>query len=604
MPGLFGYLVRDRQSVKNDQLSAMAKTMRHQPGLKTEMSVFPGFGAGRVHLGTLQPAPQPCVDKSHRFSLWLDGEFNNSAYLRRTYKRDDLAHVGDGILALELFLKMGWAFLKEIDGLFAISLYDHVSHQLTLINDRFGLRPIYWANTSQGFAYAGEAKALLHIPGISRRIDAMAVKEWFSFGFLLENRTWISGIELLPPATIMTIAPSSIKKDHYWSWQQIGTAIINKDETEIVEELGRLWRKSVEHRTDDKRLGQFLSGGLDSRAILAALPVTAHPYHTITFGLRNCDDARIARIVAKQKGVTNHLVEINGQNWFQTLPDAVWRTDGMGRILDLHGSSASNILKQNCDVHLHGFLGDATVGGSYIENSNVKEYLKSRIIKKAQSRLQTPDSLDYIMHIYKRLGLSPEKFLLNQRGQRFINSGLIAHSAFAEVRLPFFDFQFLSFSFSIPDKLRANSFIYNKMLLRFFPEFYRTISWQKTGLTIHTPLWKQKMGPILKLPSKVKRFASRTFRSSDLMASKQFTDYSGWLRIPPGRDILTRFLLKGNPFYCEHLDRAVAQQIICDFLEKGDNQHLTAIGLLLTFEIYLCRLFERDTIRLSANESN
>ena len=95
MPGLFGYWTRERQNAESAQLLAMARSMQHLPELKIEFSTFQGFGAGRVHLGHFQPEAQPSVDETHRYSLWLDGEFNNGAELRRTYQREDLTQSGD-----------------------------------------------------------------------------------------------------------------------------------------------------------------------------------------------------------------------------------------------------------------------------------------------------------------------------------------------------------------------------------------------------------------------------------------------------------------------------------------------------------------------------
>ncbi len=602
MPGLFGYWAGDRQSAVNDRLTAMAASMQHQPGLKTELSAFPGFCAGRVHLGYFQPEPQPCTEESHRYSLWLDGEFNNGANLRQTYKLDDLAAAGDGALALALFRKSGWDFLEAVDGLFIIALYDQLLHQLTLVNDRFGLRPLYCADTAQGFGYAGEAKALLQIPGLKAGIDPLAVKEWFSFGLLLENRTWIPGIELLPPATILTVDTRRIRQVRYWSWQEIKLRATASDEMEIAEELGRLWHRAVERRVDDKRVGQLLSGGLDSRAILAALPATNHPYHTITFGSLDCDDARIARRVSNLKGVEHHFVEIKKLNWLKTRAGAVWRTDGMGRFLDFHGSRALPMLKQYFDVQLHGFLGDATIGGSYLGDADVFSYMNSKIILKTRSGLEMADALGYIMRIFRQNGLPPERFLLHQRGRRFINTGLISSSAFVETRLPYFDFAFLSFGLSLPDSLRAGSHIYNKMLLHFFPRFYHSIPWQRTGLSIDPSPWIQTMNSLLKFARRAVRYAASKLGTSYLAGSEHYADYPRWLREDPGRSFIIRLLLNRDALYGDYLDREVTRQVVVDFMDTGNNRNLTTIGLLLTFEIYLHQLFGHDLSRFSLEE--
>ena len=77
--------------------------------------------------------------------------------------------------------------------------------ELTLINDRYGLRPVYWVRLPQGFAYAGKVKALLSIPDVGKKIDQRATEEWFSIGYLLGERTWIEDIQLLPAGTVLRV---------------------------------------------------------------------------------------------------------------------------------------------------------------------------------------------------------------------------------------------------------------------------------------------------------------------------------------------------------------------------------------------------------------
>jgi len=591
MPGLFGYWSKEKQHAEPAWLDAMARSMQHQPGLRVEVNTYPGFSAGRVHLGYLQPVAQPFTDATKRYSLWIDGEFNNTSDLRRLFDLDDLVTKGDAALALTLFLKAGWAFLSEVDGLFTIALYNHKTHQLTLVNDRYGLRPLYWIETAYGFGYAGEVRALLKIPEVNVSIDPLAVNEWFSFGYLLRNRTWIEGIELFPPATIMQVTAEGVRRQWYWSWQEIESLPTTVDEEEIVEELGRLWCQAVERRVDDKRVGQFLSGGLDSRAILAALPPTKYPYHTLTFGAYGCEDERIACQVSELKGVEHHFIEINDHNWLPPRIDAVWRTDGMGRVLDLHGGEVIPLLKQYCDIQLNGFLGDATVGGSYLGATDPSIYLNKKIVLKSKCGLEMPEALNYLQRVYSQENLLLDRFLVVQRGRRFINTGPIMASAFLEIRMPFFDKDFLIYVFSLPDRMRAGSYIYNKMLLKYFPEFYRSIPCQKTGLPIGSPPWRHRINDTLNFTGRIIRFVSRKLKIDLPAGRKNYTNYPLWLRTEPARSFVNRILLDDEPYHAEYVDPNKAQSVVQTFMETDNNLYLSTIGLLLTFEVYLRQLF-------------
>jgi len=439
MPGLFGLWAMEGDPVNPETLVGMGETMRHHPGLRTEHAIYPGFGAGCTHLGYLQSSAQFVSDADPFYAVWLDGEICNQDELIRTYGLRQSDVPSDAALVLELWKRIGQDFLANVNGIFSAAVYDRTVHELTLMNDRFGFRPLYWRRADSGFAFAGEVKALLACPGVSVEIDPTAVDEWVSFGYLLGTRTWIKGIHLLPPATIMRVGKSGRTQTSYWSWHDIKQPDSLPGESEIVERLGQLWIAAIRRRVDDKRLGQFLSGGLDSRAILAALPETRRPYHTVTFGKEGCVDEQIARRVARRKGMAHHFVEINARNWLPPRIDAIWRTDGMAKVLDLHGAETLPLFSNLCDVHLHGHLGDATVGGSYLGPENPDAYFKEKIFLANPLSLDRSTALDRLRSAWEADRFPLDRFLINQRGRRYINTGLIMAASFVECRLPFFD---------------------------------------------------------------------------------------------------------------------------------------------------------------------
>lgn len=598
MPGLFGYWSNNPQDEVGEWLDEMGASMRHQPGLKTELKKSPGFGAGRVHLGVFQPIAQPAMDDSKRYALWLDGEFNNATDLRRMLEGQHRAIMSDAALALELFLQAGWDFLSAVDGLFAIALYDHHAHELTLVSDRYGLRPLYWIETANGFGYAGEVKATLKVPDVNVRIDPLAVQEWFSFGYLLENRTWIDGVELFPSATVMQVTQNGIECQRYWSWHDIQPLPASVDENEIIEELGRLWIQAVQRQVDEKSIGQLLSGGLDSRAILAALPPTQHPYHTLTFGVRGCDDERIARQVAEIKGVPHHFVEIRSDNWLVPRIDAVWRTDGLLRILDMHGAeigcdaSASQIM----DVCLHGALGDGILGGSHLFPLDAStSYLKRRLISPTVIAVPTVQATVESYNAFIHQLESAQAHYIEQRQRRFINTGLIQMSAHWEFRLPFADRDLLSFALAIPDDLIRDSRVYKQMLLQECPMFFQNIPWQKTGLPISASLQQKRSKEFRLFLKKSLHFAARKLGLTLPAGRVNYTNYPLWLRTEPARSFVTRLLMDDSALHYEYVDADIARSVERGFMESNDNSSLQTVGLLLGFEVYLRQLYASET---------
>ncbi|MBN1268844.1 MAG: hypothetical protein JXB04_04595 [Kiritimatiellae bacterium] len=592
MPGLLGYWTDDKAKPADAaQLAAAAEAMRGRPELKVETTVYPGFGGGRVHLGHLQPRPQPAEDAAGTHRLWLDGEFNNAADLAGAY---DLAGPeltrNQAAMALALYEKAGWDFLGAADGLFNIALYDATAHRLTLANDRYGLRPLFWARTAAGFAYAGEVKALLKFPELKVEIDRRAVDEWFTFGYLLGNRTWIRNIEMLPPASIWEISKEGVQTRRYWSWNDVKPRADRSREQELVEELGSLWMRAVKRRaSDDQRLGQGLSGGLDSRAILAALPPTRRPYHAYTVGEKDCADIQIARQAAQLKDVQHHVLELSPDNWLASRSEAVWQTDGMGRVLDLHVAAALGRMHERLDVDLSGYLGDATAGGGYLGPDDPGRFFRQKMLTRSPWGLASDPACEYLRALQKEDGTSLECLLIEQRGRRFINTGPVACSGHVDVRMPFFDRDFLDCVMGLPAGLRRGSYIYNRMLLHLFPEFYERIPWQCTGQPIRVGVrWRmENAGESLR---SVMRHAAGRAGIRWPERRRIFHNYPVWLRIDPGRRFVTRLLLDPGARYRAFLAPDKAESLVRRVLETDDNSQLTTLGLLLSFEIYLRQL--------------
>lgn len=516
-----------------------------------------GVACTRTHLGVIQKGPQP-YSLENRLFVWMDGEFYNQDGILSRYK---IGSCSDPELIAHLYDQTGsWEFLKDIDGIFAAVIFDPSSQQVHLINDRYGLKPLYWNEINANFAWSSEVKGFLAFPDFTPKIDPLAVKEFFSIGYLLENRTWLQGVELLPPASILTWSLKSKRRQMqtYWAWSEIESLKGKLDEEELAEELGRLFVHAVHRRINPgEKIGITLSGGLDSRAILAAVPDEYKSLHTFTFSKKDGDDLRIAQRVSTLKGAHHHTMEINAQNWLNNRILGVWLTDGQFNLMHMHGVEHLEAYPRYVDVNLNGFLGDAILGGSYLDDSKWS---------------------------------LPEK--VNQRGRRFINNGPVLLGSQIINRRPFLDNDLLSFTCSIPEALRQNSYIYNKMLLRTFPEFFRTIPWQKTGCPISWPNHKIKVFTLARRAiTKAKREVSRFgFLFAD---AHSYTNYSNWIRQQPARSIIEQILLAKSPLYAQYLPVDDFGSIVQRHMNNKAN-HASEICLLLTFEIWLGQIFRKE----------
>ncbi len=572
MPGLVGFVHPEiDREMGQRTLKQMRDLITHRASYKQDELFCGGpVYASRTHLDAIQRAHQPFHQDGTY--VWLDGEFFN---------RDELGLQGgeDPQVLSELYKEVAdLPALKRIDGIFSAVIYDSRRHVVHLVTDRFGLRHLYWTVHEGGLFWTSEVKAVLALPGFRVKIDRRAVDQFFGPGYLLEDRTWFEGVQLLSSGTVLTwdIKEGSLQTRRYWWWDEIRK---RKDLTlrDAAEEMGRLFRNAVERRCDSNEgIGVTLSGGLDSRAILAAIPARAEPIQAVTFGKSGCDDIRIARLAAKTKGSAHHVVTIDAENWFSDRPKGVWWTDGQLNLMHMHGIEALDSVERP-KINLHGFLGDVVMGGSYVKERGDLEGLQSSELVAKQMACE-PDHIEN-WEDYKSLD-SAEYYLIQNRGRRFISGGTRMCATSIEQRKPFFDNELIEFLFSLPGFLRFRSCLYNEMLLHTFPSYFKTIPWRDTGVPIG---WPRGLAWAAVQSRKVKtRFISP--------GCVGVADYPIWLRQDPARSFSNNLLRNSEAIYPDYIPRERVEADWESHLSGAD--HADAVCRYLTFEIWLQQVFE------------
>jgi len=585
MPGLVGF-TDIHHKYGNDILLNMRSLLKYfdsyvDEKLYSDENIY----ASRSHLGIIDQGKQPYICDRTIYS-WMEGEFYNQEELKA--KHNVISATDNELLVNIYHSTNSFEFLKDIDGYYAAVLYDNKEKTVYLITDRYGFKPLYWGLINGDLVWSSELKAFLGHTDFKPVIDRAAVEEFFDIGYLLENRTWFEGVELVPPASVLAfdIDKSKAEIKHYWSWSYIKPIKEPIDEIQIAEELGRLFKHSVHKRVkNNERIGISLSGGLDSRAILAAVPEDYKPLHTFTFGQKGCDDIRIAQKVSEIKGAIHHFYYISSKNWFKKRAENVWRVDGNLNLLHMHAAESILYMKKHFDINLNGFAGDLVLGGSYLKSNNLDTKINSKIVnEKTNCKKEISNFKDWYL-IDKT-----DPYFINNRVRRFTNSGTILVAQLIEQRKPFFDNNVIDFVYSLPDSLRYESHIYNKMLLSTFPEYYGNVPWQNTGVQISCPnrfvkLLSFKNRVVRKLKRESWRFG---FNFKDL---RSFTNYSAWIRQEPAKSFFEKVLLSKNAIYPEYIDKKKIEKHIKEHMQKKSDYH-NELCLALTFEIWLQQVFE------------
>ena len=314
------------------RLEAMVATIGHRgpddSGVWTDAHV--GLGHARLSVIDLSPAAsQPMSDGDGAVHIVFNGEIYNFPALR-----DELLALGhrfrshsDTEVIVEGYRRWGDGVLDRLHGMFAFALWDAPRRRLMLARDRIGKKPLYYRHADGMLLFGSEIKAILAWPGVPRIPDLEAIDQYLTFQYVPAPRTAFDGIRKLPPAHAMTVeADGAMRIRRYWSLPEPAAAR-PRPAVEIREELVARFDEAVRLRlVSDVPLGAFLSGGIDSASVVAAMArASDRPVRTFTIGFDEAayDERRYARLVAERYG-TEHHEDVVRPDAVAILPRLVW----------------------------------------------------------------------------------------------------------------------------------------------------------------------------------------------------------------------------------------------------------------------------------------
>ena len=293
---------------------------------------------GHRRLSILDPTPaghQPMADATGRVHLTYNGEIYNYPELRRELEGRGvpLRTSCDTEVLVNLLALDGLGAVERLNGIFAFAAWDEGSGELWLARDRAGVKPLYHCRLEHGgFAFASEFKALTPLLGV-RRPDPRAVADYFTYLWVPGSRTVMAGIDKLEPGHVAVLRPDgSLTQTRYWSLEMRPEG--GRDSGDWIEDLSATFDGAVRaQQLSDVPLGSFLSGGLDSSAVVAAME-TDDPVTTYTIGSSAADlahdvivdDLPYARRLKDELRVDYHETVLT-PDLAEQLPRAVWHMD-------------------------------------------------------------------------------------------------------------------------------------------------------------------------------------------------------------------------------------------------------------------------------------
>lgn len=370
MCGIVGQLYFDReQHVDPYQLRAMCDIMRHRgpddEGRYCEGAI--GLGMRRLNIIDLDGGKQPIWNEDGSVGVVYNGEIYNYRELRRDLQaRGHQFHTqSDTEVIVHLYEERGEDFLQDLNGMFAIALWDCRTETLILARDRFGEKPLHYRVTDRGIAFASEMKSILCTLDALPAFDVEAVYQYFLLHYIPAPLTIYRGIRKLMPGHYLRCAQGQIQEIKYWDFSYEPDE--QHDEAYFVEGVRARLEDAVRLRlVSDVPLGAFLSGGIDSSIVVGLMSrLMDRPVQTFSIGFEEAqhDESRFAEQAADAFGADHHA-QIVKASAVELLHRLVWHCDE-----PFADSSAlptfllSEMTRRSVTVALSGDGGDELFGG-------------------------------------------------------------------------------------------------------------------------------------------------------------------------------------------------------------------------------------------------
>ena len=372
MCGITGIYDPEGGAISRDLLTRMNDIQFHRGPDEGGVHLEPGVGLGhrRLSIIDLSGGKQPLYNEDHSVVVVYNGEIYNFQGLQ-----DELTALGhrfrthcDTEVIVHAWEEWGAECVKRFRGMFAFAIWDRNRRSLFLARDRLGIKPLYYAFLPSGqVIFGSELKTLYVHPDLPREIDPLAVEEYFGYGYIPEPRTILKSALKLPPGHHLTLGPGQRRAEPVEYWDVPFHPVPIGDEAALREELIERLREAVRIRLiAEVPLGAFLSGGVDSSAVVALMAgLSADPVNTcsISFGDPRYNESEFAQAVAERYR-TAHRVE-------QVDPDDFALVDKLADLYDEPYADSSamptyrvcQLARRQVTVALSGDGGDETLAG-------------------------------------------------------------------------------------------------------------------------------------------------------------------------------------------------------------------------------------------------
>jgi asparagine synthase (glutamine-hydrolysing) len=505
MCGIAGILHRDGRPASITTLTAMTDIIVHRgPDGEGHYCNGPvGLGHRRLSIIDLTDASrQPMETRDGRFVLTYNGEIYNFKELKTELSAR--GHVfnssGDSEVLLHSFAEWGLRALLKFNGMFAFAVWDNKERKLTLARDRFGVKPLYYAELGHAFVFASEHKAFRAIPEYAPRIDVGGLSEYLTFQNFFTERTLFARVRLLPAGCYLQVSEGNepVQAVQYWDFH-FEEPEHSLDETETIDELDRLFTQAVSRQlVSDVEVGCYLSGGMDSGSI-AALASSQLPFmrtFTVGFDLNSASGVELGydeRAKAEHMSYlfkTEHYeMVLKAGDMERALPQLAWHLEEPRVGQCYPNFYAAKLASRFAKVVLTGTGGDELFAGypwryyRAVVNDDFDHYIEKyfgfwqrmvptatmpKLLALVWDEAKQTSSIDIFRGVFKEHASElrrPEDYVnhsLYFEAKTFLNGLLVVEDKLAmahglESRVPFLDNDLVDFAMKLPAKMKLGN---------------------------------------------------------------------------------------------------------------------------------------------------
>lgn len=527
MCGINGLVCFEPIDKSSSIIQAMNTAIAHRGPDDSGIFVDQNIALGQVRLSIIDlssAGKQPMTDASGRYQLVFNGEIYNFKSLKEKLSHYPFKTKTDSEVLLAAYITWGESMLTKLEGMFAFCIYDSELNTCFMARDRFGKKPFYYYQTNTFLIFSSELNGLFASKLFTPSIHNPALAEYFTYGTLHGNKLLVNEVKILAPGCSMWVKNKQLSSPNsYWSFTKniasISASQISKQEA--ISQTRELFLKSVHKRLEaDVPFGAFLSGGIDSSAVTAAMSLElGNKVNTfnVSFAEKEFSEARYAEIIAKKYQTTHTCVELSPVIFLEKIEEILDAYDhpssdgantyivseatknagltmalsGLGgdeifagypvfnklqglsnkfsNIPFLFRKAIAQVLRQLPEykyIKLADLIQNRTISDEHIYQV-FRKVTPSSIVKKLCIEETSPTIIkEFLPHLYSISQISEAEFFSYLQPVLLRDTDQMSMRHALEIRAPFLDHELVEFVLSLPDEYKAEPNIPKSLLVK------------------------------------------------------------------------------------------------------------------------------------------